>query len=283
MSRRPQTIGEPAAPASLPALEPLLGQLAAADAGAPADHPDPGRLIAYHEGRLGAADERALQDHLAACRACSAALLDLDAFESAAAEGAETAPADLATAAAWRGLAPRLDGVRGGEPPSGAARTRERRRTARRPLPPWLRAAAAALLVALPLTGLLIHSRRQVGELHRALAAPQTGVPILYLDSTTRDEGFDAATLDLPQEDGFFLLAVTPAAGVPGERYRVEILDQEGRLVWRDDGVPLSDHGTLRLGFTRRSLPPGRYRIEVTGGEATAPPTAFDFVLRGPA
>ena len=47
MRRRPQT-GEPAAPAPLPELESLLGELAAANPGAAADHPDPARLIALH-------------------------------------------------------------------------------------------------------------------------------------------------------------------------------------------------------------------------------------------
>lgn len=294
-------------------LEALLGELVAADAGAGGEHPEPARLLAYRDGRLGSADEAALQDHLAACRACSAALLDLDAFESAAAEGAAPAPADLAAAGAWRGLAERLEDARGGTAGAGAgagagrsetsggagagvaasgsgeARSaggvvvsgaaRVPRRTARRRPASWLRAAAATVLVALPLTALLIHSRREVGELRRALAAPQAAVPILYLDSTTRDEGTDAAALELPAGDGFFLLAVTPSAGAPAERHRVEVLDERGRVVWRDEDVPLSDHGTLRLGFTRRALPPGRYRIEAAGDDA-APPTVFDFVLR---
>ena len=76
---------------------------------------------------------------------------------------------------------------------------------------------------------------------------------------------------------------VTPGAEGTAERYQVEIADPEGRVFWRDDGVPLSDHGTLRLGFTRRALPPGRYQLRVAGGPPGAPPTVYRFALRDPA
>ncbi len=262
--RRP---GEPTgAPRALPELEPLLGELVAAGASSAAGHPPPGVLTAYHRGRLSAAEEAAVQDHLAACPDCSAVILDLAAFEAAAAADGAPAAADLADATAWRALAPHLAAERG---------------DGRRPIPSWAWAVAASLLVAAPLALLLARGERRTEELRRALATPQTAVPVLYLDSIPRDDGLDAAELTLPAGDGFFLLAVTPAAAA--ERHRVEILDAAGRTVWRDDAVPPSDHGTLRLGFTRRVLPSGRYRLTATPVDGAGEPTGFAFTLRDPA
>lgn len=249
-------------------LEPLLGELVAVRAG---EHTEPGDLLAYHDGRLSAEEETLVQAHLAICPACSAALLDLDAFGAAATARAGQAPAELATSMAWRAFAPRLAETRR-EPPR------------RQGTPLWMRALAASLLLAVPALALLLaRSQRQVDELRGSLATPQAEVPMLYLDAVTRDEGLATSTLELPPGDGFFLLAVTPALEAPAERYRVEILDEAGGVVWRDDSVPPSDHGTLRLGFTRRSLPPGRYRVEIRAGGPTDPPAVFSFVLRDPA
>lgn len=268
MSRRSR-VEEPAGSRALAELEPLLGELVAATASAATDHPDPGRLLAYHEGRLPAGEEEPLQTHLAACPACAAALLDLDAFAGAA-RSRERGPADLAAATAWRALAPRL-----------AADQGDRRTPRRFGLPAPLRALAAVLLLAVPgLAILLGRSQGQVDDLRRALAAPQTEVPILYLDGATRDEGLAAATLELPEGDAFFLLAVTPEGATAVDRYRVEILDEDGRSIWRHDDVAPSDHGALRLGFTRRSLGPGSYRLEIVGRQAADPPTTFSFTVR---
>ncbi len=283
MSRRPDGGGAVDGEARRE-LEPLLADLVAAGPGAAAEHPDPGRLLAYHEGRLPADDEAALQDHLAVCPACAAALLDLDAFAAAAAASGGRAPANLGTATAWRALAPRL----AEEEVAASLRTATGagagpRATGRPARSPWLRALAASLLVAVPvLAVLLAQSRQQADALRRTLAAPQTGVPVLYLDAATRDEAIDGATLELPAGDGFFLLAVTPGGEGTTDRYRVEIADSAGRVVWRHEGVPPSDHGTVRLGFTRRALPPGRYELRLSGGRQGAPPAVYRFVLREP-
>lgn len=282
-------------------LESLLGELVETAAGEGSGHPEPGRLLAYHEGRLPAAEEAALQDHLPACPTCAAVLLDLDAFAAAAArpeesapEGSgpgeralgdsalgERAPVDFATATAWRALAPRL----GEEAPGEAAHRPPARRPAagagRFPAGRWLPALAASLLVAVPvLTLLLVKSQQRVGELEGALTTPQTGVPVLYLDPLTREEAEGAPALALPPGDGFFLLTVTPPAGGLDDRYRVEIVDPAGRVVWEGEELAANDHGTLRLGFTRRALPPGAYRLRLYGPPAGELLATHPFTVR---
>lgn len=277
-------------------LESLLGELVETAAGGGTDHPEPGRLLDYHEGRLPAAEEAALQDHLAACPACAALLLDLDAFAAAAAfpeesvpgervqedsAPEESAPADFATATAWRALAPRLDE----EAPGEAARRPPARRPAagsgRFPAGRWLPALAASLLVAVPvLTVLLVKSQQRVSRLEGALTTPQTGVPVLYLDPLTREEAEGAPALALPPGDGFFLLTVTPPAGGLDDRYRVEIVNPAGRVVWEGKELAASDHGTLRLGFTRRALPPGAYRLRLYGPPAGELLATHPFTVR---
>lgn len=274
------TLPSPAAPAAVPAtLEPLLDELLAAAGGG--DHPAASALVAYHAGELPASDEAALQDHLAACAACSALLLDLAELGAAAAPREPSPPADLATATAWRALAPRLagEGTAGGPPP-GEHAAGELPTGGRRRVPAWAAAAAAALLVAVPLSILLVRGQRHAGELRRTLTTPQTAVPVLYLDSLTRDGGPEAAAIELPAGDGFFLVAVTPRAPAAEGGYRVEVLDERGRQVWREDGVRPSDHGALRLGFTRRSLPPGSYRLVATPADGAGEPIEFPFTLR---
>lgn len=282
MSRRAAR-GEAAGAREPRALGDLLGELVAAQpgagggAGAAGEHPDPEKLLAYQAGRLAAEEETALQDHLATCPGCAAALLDLEAFAAAAAEPDREAPADLATATAWRALAPRLAAAAGDTPRSAAAGAAGARA-------PWRRAVAASLLVAVPVLALLLaQSRQQVDSLRQALTTPQTGVPVLYLDAATRDDEIVGPVLELPPGDAFFLLAVTSDAAVAAPPYRVEIADLGGRVIWREDGVPLSDHGTVRVGFTRHALPPGRYRLELTSEADGGPPTLYPFTLRPPA
>ncbi|HEX2252714.1 MAG TPA: hypothetical protein VHQ65_05555 [Thermoanaerobaculia bacterium] len=85
-----------------PTTETLIAELLAATPGGGAGHPPPERLLAYRAGELAAPDEGAVQDHLVACRACTAVLLDLAELEAAA--RGEAGPG-TATTAAGRGSA----------------------------------------------------------------------------------------------------------------------------------------------------------------------------------
>jgi hypothetical protein len=250
-------------PADAPrSLEDLLGELVESEAPS-GGHPAAARLLDYHAGRLGPGEEATLREHLAGCRACTRVLLDLAGFDDAGAEeeGGEAAPdpGRFEAAAAWRALAPRLEGEE-----------RARRRSGR--WLPW--AAAAALLVASAglgwRVGDLARERAALEDRLAALGAPQPDLPVLYLDQPTRGEAAAAGpTVELAPE-GYLALVVLPPPEPWHERYRVEVAEEDTGTVWSGTLVP-SPEGGLRLGLPARLLPPGEYRVRLSAPAPAGP------------
>jgi hypothetical protein len=243
-------------------LEELLGELVESEA-PPGGHPAARRLLDYHAGRLGPGDEAALREHLAGCRACTRVLLDFAAFDDAPGEEEDGEAASdsgrFEAAAAWRALAPRLEGEE-----------RARRRSGR--WLPW--AAAAALLVASAglgwRVGDLARERAALEDRLAALGAPQPDLPVLYLDQPTRGEAAAAGpTVELAPE-GYLALVVLPPPEPWHERYRVEVAEEDTGTVWSGTLVP-SPEGGLRLGLPARLLPPGEYRVRLSAPAPAGP------------
>jgi hypothetical protein len=242
-----------------------------------AAHPELDELAAYSAAELAPERQAEIEDHLVACRDCAATLLELAPFAAAAAPAEEesNAPADFATAAAWRALRGQLPAPR--EETAAVAPRR------------WggaFAVLAAALLVATVALSLwTARLTTATGELRRQLAqatAPRPDVPLVYLDALTRDEGGGAAEVGALPEDGFFVLVLTPGDPRPGARWNLEIVDPAGQPVWASpEPLTANGYGTVRLGLSRATLPAGRYEVRLTaaGGEGAEEGAAERFEL----
>jgi hypothetical protein len=255
-------------------------------------HPEPGHLLDYRRGELTQAETAAVQEHLVVCRACAAVLVDLDELEGEGAAALEdddeedddpsrSTTADFAAARAWRELTARLPdedaalsttAPRDAAPRDAALRDAAPSTTAPgsahrpRPAAVWLPWAAAATLavVALGLAFQVARLDRRTGELTARLersAAPQADVPVIYLDSLTRDDpGSDAAAnggLDaaVPPPAGgvaVLVLAVEDPARYPV--YQLEVEDAAGTVVTIDGLHPAQPYGTLRAALPRAAF-----------------------------
>ena len=125
------------------------------------------RLIAYREGTLPEAESEALQEHLSLCPRCTGLLRDLRDFETAAAGAVEPGPESLRQDA-WDSLVRRLPNEKRlpkASPPIRPVATLPARR---RPVPYFVYAAAAALLLAV--VGFSIWSAVMVRQERRRLA-----------------------------------------------------------------------------------------------------------------
>ncbi|HVG09524.1 MAG TPA: zf-HC2 domain-containing protein [Thermoanaerobaculia bacterium] len=135
------------------------------DDGLPSGHVGTRRLIAYREGTLPEAEREALQEHLSLCARCTGLLRDLRDFEAAAAGAVETGPEPLRQEA-WESLVRRLPRLVQTPPAVRPIATLPAAR--RRPIPSFVYAVAAALLLAV--IGLSIWSAVMVRQERRRLA-----------------------------------------------------------------------------------------------------------------
>ncbi len=238
------------------ALAAVLAETAASRAG---DHPRLDDLADYLADALAPAAAARVQDHLVACRACAAKLLDL---ESLAEPGPETAEgvADLAVVAGWREQKSRIAALEA---------ARRRQRTLR-----WVSAVAASFFVAT--VGLSAHlaglSARVTGLSARVtqlrdtvadLQTPEVNTPFAYLDPFTARSDETAETVELRPEDRSMFLILTPPSGTGP--WEVEVLSASGSPVWSGGGLVLSDEGTLRLRMPRTLLPAAEYEVRLYG------------------
>ena len=233
-------------------LESLVADLVEASPGGVPPHPEPRRLLDYHTRLLDETEASAVREHLASCRACAAALVDLGEREGAGADDETTGDvADYGTAAAWRNLAPHLS-----EPPLDITPTQSG--TADRW---WPRVAA---ILALATLGLGFWSLRMESS-HRALEdrlanleAPRANAAVLYLDARMRSE---PTVPEISRLAGQVLVFLTPPEHPPTERYRVEVRDEPGRLLASVDGLIRHDLGALRFSLAANTLDLGEHQV----------------------
>ncbi len=224
------------------------------------EHRDADGLCAYLAGELPEAAAEQLRDHLEGCHQCVSQLLDL---EPLATPDVPPAPgvADHDVAKFQRAVHERLAGR-----PSEPADERVRPRPARRPTVRWsglLKAAAAVFLVtALGLSMWVIQLQRTVADQRRHLEQPRLNVPVFYAEAT-RDA--ELVVGELPPGNDFFVLMLMPTELRVFASYEMEIRGAGERLIWNGEGLEMSAGGALRLGLSRRFLPPGSYRIHLYG------------------
>jgi hypothetical protein len=236
----------------------------------PASHPDTERWLAYRRGELPEEEVDDLHEHLAGCLECSELILAADAFaESPEEEDAETAPPAQeawAAAAAWRLLAPQLDGLDAG----GGSRVPADGRQASRPAPPhWRRAVAASLTAAVVGLGAWsIHQQRRLAELTRPQANPHS----VYLAPQERAEPQRLVT----EAGEPLMLILYPEAPSAGESYQVELIELSGareRTLESMAGLVPDEDSALSL-YLPAGLPAGRYRVDLTKAAGRSPPGA---------
>lgn len=209
-------------------------------------HEEPAALLDYLEGRLGEDEGRRVRDHLEVCRECSEALLGLETL----ARPDDGGGAEFELAAAWRAFRERT------APPAA-------RQPGRRGRPQTaLRAAAAAFFAAtVVLTWQLV---RLSGELP-GRAAPQVNVPVLYLEPTRAEGGFDARLEPGRGAEVFVIFLLLSEPGAFAE-YEVEVLGAGEEPLWTGEGLaPSRGSGSLRIALSRGFLAPGEYGIRLYG------------------
>jgi hypothetical protein len=224
-------------------------ELAATTGPEPGGHPSHERWIAYQRGELPAEEEALLAEHLVRCRDCCDLVQAADALFGPAEEPERSEEGDeLASAALWRLLRPRLSPVR--EISAGRAP-----RPARRFRLPY--AAAASLFLAL--LGMSAWNLELRSTL-KALRAPRPNVPIVYFSAGERLPTADEKTVTAGS--GPWTLVLQPSTELTA--YRLAVRDGgTDRELFSLALEPDADHAlTLQL----PEVPPGRYRLELQDG-----------------
>lgn len=228
-----------------------------------AAHPSLDEIAAYHAGTLSPAEEARVQDHLVACRRCTAVLLERDELAREIEASAPAAPGE--DAEAWEALRARLPRLSQRDEPHKVPMrpaTPSVLRPGRRP-PRWLPAIAASLLVAtLGLTAWNTSLRRRLAEIDQ----PQVNAPIHEIASGPVRSGGEGTVLELPHGTRFYTLVLRPSSPPPpGSEWEVEIARPDGLVEWRGRGLRSDEHGSFSLTMSRGLVGEGEHVIRLSG------------------
>jgi len=129
---------------------------------------------------------------------------------------------------------------------------------------------------------------QRVDELERKLkedrrtqsSVPYSGTsdvnfPIFALVSAVRGQAPPPTEIALPASSSRFALSIPIEDTRDFSVYRVAILDQKGRTVWRRNGFRLDQYRSLSLSLNSNLLSPGTYDLTV---EALTPPNSWNTV-----
>lgn len=221
-------------------------------------HPELDTLVDYHTDALDSKADDQVRDHLAACRECATAVLDLEPLVLP--EAVPTGVADLGLETAWRDLRSRIRALENGSRLPGVSR--------------WAAALAASLLVATVGLSVWVSQLRQTtADLRRRVAEfskPQVNQPVFYVDELARSSGQDLIEIEVPPEASYFTLIFASAALGVHEEYQLVFANAEGEEILRASGLRESDSGGLRLGLSRNVLPAGDYLIRLQASDGSA-------------
>lgn len=232
-------------------------------------HPQVELLAAYHAGELAAERERELQDHLVWCRECTKLLLGLDHLDEVEGAGSSAAEAE----GDWRSIHARLPPAH----PLRPVRRWSRRRTPRLPYRPLSAIAAVLLLATLGLSVWVVQLRHAVSD----LSSPRVNVAVhdLYLADSPRAP--DAAQFNqIPATAEAVTLILNASPGIDHPDYMLTIEELDGPEVWRRRGLRPSRWQTFTLTLPGGFLPPGEYRLRLSGLDAGRWTELDEFPLR---
>lgn len=237
--------------------------------------PTPEELLAYRDGSLDPAEQERLEARIAVYPEAARTLADLAAFPNI--EPAPGVPdiSEEEVAARWQTFRRRLAELPSPQPAAPeepqeapvvvplrphAPSASEKNRTAHG-APPWWLAAAASVALAAGLGGFL--AGRAAHD-----PVPTSAINVAIAELRPIEEGGDRAAssaVDLPEdaEDLVLVLGLDDPGDFPG--YQAEIVDAQGVPVWSRDGLHPTSLGNFHLSFRRSTLPPGQYRIDLSG------------------
>jgi hypothetical protein len=247
-------------------------------------HPSAEQRRAYVEQSLGSAEREGIDRHLRDCARCAEAMRDLrDFFEAPRDDERELSEIEIASA--WTSMSRRL-------PPrqarSGWA------------IPPSALALAASVVVAVGLGVSTLRLERRYGELERQLKARETRVHELETENQRLQEkgssveaelselespqpnallfdlfstdwvqrsggGNPVAELVLPQDARNFVLILSGEGRSRSGEHVLEIVDENGRAIWRGEGLRQDPQGNFVLTLRRSFLSDGDYRLVLYG------------------
>jgi len=245
------------------------------------------RLTAYRAGELTPEEIEVVQDHLAVCRVCTAALLEIPRFEEEM-EGPEAAPASEQTDAAWQALRARLRAAgsspHGHKPPSLSAVPTIGAPLLTSPLsqpPPAQGGGKVAstfskritLALAAALAGCLIGFPAWIAT-HRGGPSPLVLTTAANSEVTRGTE--DGAPLQVQAAAGLAVLVLPLPESAPFASYRIEIRTPAGDLRLTADTAltavasppgagPSTPPRLLTLALSPDRLPEGEYRLRIIG------------------
>lgn len=243
-------------------LDAAVRAAARADQGALANHPSPHQLADYSLGAHAPEEEDLIQEHLALCPECAEVVLGL--MESPAIAGGEKALARPELAREWERLQGRVP-----QAAAGAESFRSRLPPSRAFRPPLPAAAlawglAASLVVS---AGLVFWVLRLRGEIAEA-RGPSAEVVLAALEpeGAARERGREEP---LPrfqlQSSGRLVLLLNLGDLRSFPRYRVELRNGRGEVLWQAGDVHRSEVGTFAVDLPARRFGPGSYEVRLYG------------------
>jgi anti-sigma factor RsiW len=226
------------------------------------DHPAPAELLDFVAGDLPEAERRRIEEHLALCRDCARTALEL--AESPGVEPVGELLTRQEVAAEWE----RFRGALAAARPARHATTHR---------VPW--ALAASLLAAV--IGLAVWNARLRQEA-RVLGEPRADVAVVDLvpEETVARAGGAEEEVRPPAWADRLVLILNLAEPVAATEFRIEIMTADGRTAWSARGVRRSEDGTFAVEVPRRFLPPGAYRIRLSGLRGAATEPVAEYALR---
>lgn len=195
------------------------------------DHLTPAKLQDFLAGDLPEPERERVEEHLALCRECARATLELAEPLEPVRRGALLTESELE--AQW-------------------GRFRARVAPA-----PWWQKKGWALAAVLLLTVLGVWGLRESQK-------PQPHVYLVDLDPVAQLRSTEKPVqVHLPAWAGRIFLNLYLESPSLASEYRVDILTEDGRPIWSQSGVPHQEEG-VAVEISARLLPEGTYRIRLT-------------------
>lgn len=218
------------------------------------EHPEPDKLLAYHEGELSEEDADLIQEHLVHCDECAQTVLDFAAFPNLEPPDESLRLSRSQVREQWQELEAKVAELR-------------------RPL--WKRHEVALALAAL-FCAATIGLGVWVAQLRQEIDALEGPKSDIYLiadlrpgGTVTRGSGGRAEQVPRWAREIFLLLNGAPDGEYGG--HEVEVRSVEGRMIVRAQPVHRNPEGNFPMVLPRALLPDGEYVVELFGLRVGSP------------